>query len=135
MMKPGRYYVGDLCYVIDDNDWDYMCEYVIENNDFKVKERNNAHMAAFNTTYGDGRFEDDFGRKYSVDSGTIGCIHFDDFTVGDINGVDLAKLVERGSGAVITFKEPFEVGMDESTIYFGDIRIDTDPNNEFGGEW
>jgi hypothetical protein len=121
MMEAGKYYVGDLCYVFDDEDWQDVCELIIKGNDCLEGEFNlpdGRRFAIFNTSYGDGEYEDQNGHKYCVDAGSIGCTLVDNITserYPDFN--DLGRIVE--------FKEKFEVSEDQGLIKIGHIRIET----------
>ena len=81
MMNSGKYYVGDLCYVFSDEEWEKVCALIIDGHTCKEGEfqlEDGRQFAIYNTAYGDGRYYDEQGRSYSVDSGSIGCILFDD---------------------------------------------------------
>lgn len=122
-MKAGKYYVGDLCYVMD-NDWDEVCDLTIDchevlSGEFNMKD--GRRFAVFTTMYGDGTYRDDFGRKYPVDSGSIGCILLDNITM---------KNADIAYGQIIEFDKDFNCGYEDGVIYFGKVRIDTDPLDE-----
>lgn len=110
--KAGKYYVGDLCYVITDENWDKLLDETdcleSENQTFKGEK-----IASHGTYCGDGSYEDQKGRKYSVDAGIIGIMP--------------AHLMEDTSdgGQVIEFKEDFTFEYDDGIFYIGDIEINT----------
>jgi hypothetical protein len=125
MMTKGEYWIGDLCYVIDDR-WDDVGFLLFKNGDKKKSERpgefemgEGIKFALYSTAWGDGCYEDNKGNIYGVDAGVIGCIKVS----------DLHKMGESVStlGTVHVFDEDFETGYDNGTIFFGDIRIETDP--------
>lgn len=123
MMKAGKYYVGDLCYVMD-NDWDEVCDLTIDGSqvlsgEFNMKD--GRRFALYTTMYGDGTYRDEQGREYPVDSGSIGCVRVEDITMdqADIN-----------FGQIIEFDKDFNCGFESGVIYFGKMRIDTDPTDE-----
>ena len=63
-MKAGKYFVGDLCYVLDSM-WDEFCDLTIEENQCKdglFKFQNGMKFATFRTMYGDGSFLDSLYR-------------------------------------------------------------------------
>ena len=119
-MPAGTYYVGDLCYVIGDEDWDEVCSVTFEPNTGEAREgefnlSNKVRFAMFGTAYGDGEYRDQQNRRYLVDSGTIGCVRIK----------DLVDRNDTGGGNVVEFKHPFEVGAKNGTLTFGDIVINT----------
>lgn len=95
MMPAGEYYIGDLCYVLNDKQNDQLHKLVFVSDDngryYRYvkpgrKEGDNYHVQGehildkgvkvcdFSTEYGDGTYCDKEGRSYSVDSGMIGCV-------------------------------------------------------------
>jgi len=124
-LPAGTYYVGDLCYVVNDDDWSDFCERSFPDSCTEVvgifETFEGINYANFGTKYGDGGYADYNGRKYSVDSGSIGCIPV--CTLGDKCGFETIA----GLGNIIDFPEAFEVGYDEETgtITFGDVEIMT----------
>lgn len=124
-MKAGKYYVGDLCYVISDF-WDEYCDLVFPSNkrvEGELTLPNGIKIASFGTAFGDGCYTDNFGNEYCVDSGGIGCILVSDIP-GEFHGTKL--------GAVIEFAEDFEVSSDGENLFFGHVVIETgaDPYDE-----
>ena len=104
MMEAGKYYVGDLCYVFDDEDWQDVCELIIKGNDCLQGEFNlpdGRRFAIFNTAWGDGEYEDQNGHKYCVDAGSIGCV-----MLRDVSSERYENLCELGR--IVEFKEKFE---------------------------
>ena len=83
MMKAGTYYVGDLCYVMH-GEWDEFCNLTIVGQKVLDGEFNLAdgrRFATFTTQWGDGTYQDQQGREYSVDAGLIGCIALENIDV------------------------------------------------------
>lgn len=125
MMKAGNYYIGDLCYVLHD-EWNECCElFFAGRNDHGCNEgtftlKDGRQFTNFSTAYGDGTYEDQQGREYDVDSGSIGCIL--------LNDVDLEndRNFIRG-GQVVEMPVDFEVRKVGGVLHFGEIAIDTDP--------
>jgi hypothetical protein len=118
-MKAGRYYVGDLCYVLRDS-WEEVCNTTIydirtvKNGVFTLSD--GREFALFSTAYGDGMYSDNYDNEYPVDSGSIGCILASD--------VDTPAGV--GNGNVIDFPTDFEPYIGgEGRIVFGPVVIDT----------
>lgn len=118
MMPAGKYYIGDLCYVMHPQ-WDEFCKITLKNgevNDGEFSMSSGVRVASYSTYDGDGCYLDQKKREYSVDAGLIGCIR-----VGDIN--DPTSQIDGGQ--IIDFTEPFETSEDNGIISFGDIHIDT----------
>ncbi len=117
-MPAGRYFIGDLCYVMNPQ-WDEFCSKTIVNHDCLDGEfqlNNGVKFASFGTAYGDGCYEDQQGNSYPVDAGLIGCIRLCDIDDPEAN---------TQLGAIVDFDTDFECSEDEGVIYFGHIRIDT----------
>ena len=134
-MKAGRYYVGDLCYVMNDEEWDKVTSLLFDANCYLTGEFNlpdGTRFASYFTAYGDGTYRDQHGRSYSVDSGTIGCIHVEDIKTNKYEHIE-----ELGN--FIEFDQPFVSGMEDGLITFGSVVIDTDPayedEDEEDDEW
>ncbi len=127
-MPAGTYYVGDLCYVMDDDSWDEVCNLTFDTMSGESLEggftlSNQKPFVMFGTAYGDGEYNDQFGRKYPVDSGTIGCMLVVHATKDGLNG-----------GQIIKFHEPFECSKKGGTLFFGPIIINTDDELDYDGE-
>jgi hypothetical protein len=124
MMKSGRYYVGDLCYVLHDR-WDEFCALTIVGSrvlDGEFNLKDGTRFATFTTQWGDGTYRDQQGREYGVDAGLIGCIAVDD--------IDPAELVNIKDGHVVEFVQDFGTFSAGGVISFGTISIDTDAVEE-----
>lgn len=117
-MPAGRYYVGDLCYVMGDV-WDEVCNLTFPHDNHRVEGKftlkDGREFAVYSTAYGDGTYRDGSGREYWVDAGVIGCILESD--IRDPN--------PSNGGNYIDFSEEFETGEDGGMIWFGDVFIDT----------
>ena len=95
MMQSGKYYVGDLCYVMSDADWNEVCELTIKGNeciDGEFTLKDGRRFAMYGTKFGDGEYRDQYGNSYCVDSGSIGCILEEHISTYDWNK-DLGELV------------------------------------------
>lgn len=131
MLAAGKYFIGDLGYVMSDADWDSMCAVSIDGDvclegEFKLPD--GRVFAMYNTLYGDGVFMDRLARKYPVDSGTIGCILLDAATSLPDTPEELA-----GLGAVVEFNDTFSTGRSaKGLIHFGSVAIDTDADEDPG---
>ena len=125
-LPAGDYVICDLCYVLE-REWEEVCSLLFpEKNNPNQPLRNGVltlkdgrKFAIYGTAWGDGTYTDNNGRLYAVDAGVIGCIAKKDlpnYKSGD-------RYIHETN-----FSEEFETGYDEGTIYFGDVRIDTDPD-------
>jgi len=117
ILPAGRYYVGDLCYVIRDQKWKDLCGYIRAGGKHNLTDvciKTPEGMILYNLcTGGDGEYEDSKGRKYPVDTASIGCI--------EEKWID-KKLVEceEPCGHLIDFPEPFTCWIDETgSFHFG----------------
>ena len=129
-MPAGKYYVGDLCYVMHEC-WDEVCDLTISNNQCLTGEftmKDGVRFATYGTEHGDGEYQDQDGRKYSVDAGAIGCIRIEDIDKTDYVGVG-SNFIEGGQ--IIDFPQDFETSSKDGVIVFGNITIDTDPKEDF----
>ncbi len=123
MMDSGVYYIGDLCYVMEDDEWSEVCDLTIQDGrpvtgEFTMKD--GRKFAMYNTAYGDGGYYDQHGNEYSVDSGTIGCILYTDIRANKYEDI-------RSLGTVVEITEDFHTSSNDGLISIGPIHIDTDP--------
>ncbi len=124
-MPAGRYYVGDLCYVMHDA-WTEVCRLFFPadappkgvEGEFTLKD--GRRFASFATAYGDGEYLSSINTSHSVDSGSIGCIRVEDIRDKEYTPEFLAKL-----GAFVEFDQPFEVSNDQGMLTFGHVQIET----------
>jgi hypothetical protein len=132
-MPAGKYYIGDLCYVLNQpGEWDEFCKLTITaakclDGEFILPD--GRRFATYGTAYGDGQYPDNQGNSYGVDAGLIGCI-----LMSDIPSVSEQEAAD--CGAVVNFSHDFETGSHEGVIRFGWVRIDTsyDEPEEFDEE-
>jgi len=125
---PGRYYVGDPCYVIDNTDWDILGENTawfgcdpdklpVSNYNDGVFEFNGHKCFAYHTQWGDGVYT--FGRmEFGVDAGLLSVIPVEAIKDDQFENAE-------GLGKIFEFKVPFKVWYEEGIFYFGHVRIDT----------
>ena len=121
MMKAGTYYIGDLCYVMNDR-WDEFCSLTISGHNVLDGEFNLAdgtRFATFTTRWGDGTYKDELGNKYPVDAGLIGCIRVEDIAP--------EELINIKNGRVVEFIKDFTTFSSGGVISIGTVSIDTDP--------
>jgi hypothetical protein len=122
MMPAGKYYVGDLCYVMDSDEWRQVCSIIIKDNqclDGEFELPDSRRFAIYGTAYGDGEYYDQYGHTYSVDAGSIGCV-----LMSDIRANKYDNLLDLG--AILEFTEPFETGSQGGQLQFGHVIIETD---------
>ena len=128
MMKAGTYYIGDLCYVMNDC-WDEFCELTCSGNnvlDGEFNLKDGRRFATFTTRWGDGTYLDQDGNKYPVDAGLIGCINVKDIAP--------SELEELSSGRVVDFVKDFTTFSAGGVITIGNVVIDTDATEELEEE-
>lgn len=131
-MRPGTYYVGDLCYVMHPQ-WKEVCDLMFATDgngvlDGEFNLANGVRFALHSTAYGDGTYLDRAGRQYPVDAGLIGCIRVQDVYDPEwwLEGVH-----------TVEFTKPFELVYDQGIIKFVDVNgnevvgIDTDPADDY----
>lgn len=122
-LPAGTYYVGDICYVVDNEKWVNFCEDMFPSETFTqldgiFETGEGINYANFGTKYGDGKYYDQLGRSYVVDSGTIGCIPV--CALGEFNEEEARRL-----GNIIDFPTSFEVEYDDESglISLGSVSI------------
>ena len=118
-LPPGKYWIGDLSYVMEDYFDKHYC--LVENGTYQRE--NGINFARFSTAYGDGFYYDYEGNEYGVDTANIGCISIDGI-LEEANG-DLGKYH--------IFDYPFKCVWHETGGYiqYGDIWIQTDTQDQF----
>ncbi len=125
MFPAGKYYVGDLCYAIDDSEWDDFCNLTIVgervlDGEFPWK---GSALYTHGTFYGDGTYIDNHGREYGVDAGLIGVLPAHLISKSEYGNFEDP---ENGLGHIIEFTKPFECGYEDGTFIIGDdIEIPT----------
>jgi hypothetical protein len=133
MMPAGKYYVGDLCYVMHD-EWDEVCHLMFQGrtdngcNDGEFRLRDGRKFASYGTKFGDGEYNDQLGNRYGVDAGLIGCIRLEDIDLkGGDNFITGGAIVEFAS-AFYTSGGRDGLGRDwDGVIKIGHLQIETDP--------
>jgi hypothetical protein len=124
-MPAGRYYIGDLCYVMHP-EWDEFCELTIQgeqclDGEFTLKD--GRRFATLRTAYGDGTYRSNIGTSHCVDAGLIGCIRVEDIRDNAYEDIDTL-------GAIVEFDHPFEVEADYGLLKFGHVLIETAADEE-----
>lgn len=128
MMPAGKYYVGDLCYVMHP-EWDEVCDLFFAGrsdhgcNEGEFVLKDGRRFACYNTKYGDGLYPSNVGANLSVDAGCIGCIR-----VEDIRDPEATLAAMNSLGTIVEFGTDFVTGGDSrgtGTIQFGRVVVET----------
>ena len=132
-MPAGKYYIGDLCYVMTDEEWKEICSITISGQkviDGEFQLSDGRRFATYSTAFGDGVYHDQYGHSYSVDAGLIGCIKLEDIKYVD----NYDQFLDIG--AIMEFDNSFATSGgrgDEGwkgLIQFGHVMIETNPEYE-----
>ena len=128
MLEAGKYYVGDLCYVLGDKnkfDWGDVLESTnclgLELEPWcETRYLTYKGIKFFNspTMWGDGEYRDQDSRSYGVDAGCIGCFPMS----------ALPKDADTRGGQVINFEDTFDCQECDETngiIRIGHLHINT----------
>lgn len=129
-LPPGKYYLGDPCYILSRKDY----ENVVLGQIFGSRGDGSGKFSlrgkegvVFSTFYGDGAFAFDAG-YVCVDSGTIGLIP--EGLVGKEN-----KDLLDSAYYPVEFEESFECKRtSDGTMYFGSFSIET-KETEINNDW
>ena len=128
--KAGKYYIGDLCYVIPYepvDEWEEFCNLTMDEDTGKCLDGEfpwkGGKLWCNRTFYGDGVYNDQDDHQYGVDAGLIGCIPFELCT--ERNETKMKRL-----GRVVEFDKPFTCAYNEGVFKIGHILIDTSFENE-----
>jgi hypothetical protein len=120
-LPAGTYYVGDLCYSVDNDDWPIICD-EIDHKGTPFEYRGKLAASSY-TRYGDGGYDDSEGRFYGVDSGSIG-----------IAPVEVLADPHHHGGQVITFKKPFDIHFENGVFKIDDFVIHTGDTDDYDYE-
>lgn len=126
-VPPGRYFLGDPCYAVPDDDWMPLLESTTARpdgyfEDAPVGEVRGHQVLAFSTKHGDGTYRDTEGHAYSVDAGLIGLVPA--ALAEQAAKYDLATL-----GRWVDFEAETACTDDRTgVLVFGPVKIDTDPD-------
>lgn len=129
--EPGMYWIGDLCYVLEYDEWDELmtitrparllqattmpkCRKGLEE---VIAELRGFKIGYCGTAYGDGVYMDEEQNLYPVDSGSIGIIPIEHVKVTD-------KILELGR--IIKMPKTFSIENQNGRLKFGDVIIETD---------
>lgn len=114
-LPAGKYYIGDPCYVIRDADWDKVCGCL----DDGIYDCLEFPFFMASTAYGDGGYMGSDGNEYGVDSGCLGAVP-----------LALIKKPLDANMVVKEFPEGLEIEYDGTVFKFGNVEINTDPEEE-----
>ena len=120
-LPAGTYIVSDPCYVLSNETYDsqFLEQSWVNGKHVSFITVNGRPMVCFMTAHGDGEYNDDDGRCYGVDSGTIAIIPIESCDGDEIEGMYSHK---------VEMSTDFECHYDKrgGTMHFGNISIMTD---------
>lgn len=142
-LPKGKYYIGDPCYVIDDDEWmdalqstryfnlfvngDCEGEYNEKDDQHGVFERDGTLFAVSSTAYGDGEYPcvslGSLVGTCGVDAGLIGAIPLEMIDLDAVNK-NYSQGIE-GLGCVVEFAHPFNIEVSDGLIDFGEFSVET----------
>jgi len=139
IVPPGKYYLGDPCYVMPSKHYDYALDVsgcfmtspiagvsALEDDEDGHLRHINYYVLSFGTAFGDWVYPGSDGYSYSVDSGMIGLVPLE-YVDKDKLGQSIEKY-----GTVVEFTEETECRNYGGNMWFGNININTwmMPENE-----
>lgn len=130
MMPAGKYYVGDLCYVMTNEEWNEFCKLTTSGNQCIDGEFNFAdgrRFATYGTKWGDGEYRSNVGTSHSVDAGLIGCFRVEDIKANKYDDIE-------SLGAIVDFEKDFKTYENDGLIVLGHVIINTDPDEYYEEE-
>ena len=119
IVPPGKYVLGDPCYVVPQEDWQPLlesCDYF----NLPVGLCKGFQVLGFSTKYGDGTYADNQHRHYPVDAGLIGLVPIE-YAIGV--DPELSQVVEFKNSTTCTRTS-------DGVLTFGNIVINTDSSYE-----
>ena len=130
-MKPGKYYIGDICYFLDDTLYDEVWGTKFGYNGGHYERPDGTGFIVMGTAYGDGSYKGSNGIDYGVDAGVIGVVSLELRSGTEAERIETAKSM----GSYHEFKEPIilkhsglpndRVGLFEFSSGKWCLRIDT----------
>ncbi len=107
----GEYYIGDICYVLTEKEWDEILKQCINEETHQCYDGeflvNGQKLFMASTAYGDGVYNDSFGRSYGVDAGDIGIC-----PVSIISKEKLDEIRESNLGQIEVIESDFRIDVD-----------------------
>lgn len=130
-LAAGKYVIADPCYILNEDvysrllkETNYFMYEAVDRGGIMADSQTGKFFAVFSTKYGDGMYYDGKGFKYGVDAGCIACIP-----------IEMCELTEdREYINEVTFERDFEVRYEDGLIVFGDVIINTDPDDFYEEE-
>lgn len=140
ILPPGRYCIGDPCYVISDKDWDSLLKQTNFFSTDGLVEFKGHKMAVYSTAWGDGCFPgfscaDESHHTFGVDAGLLGAVPealIDDEARGYIERKEehLWVVVDEKSGLVCCREGRGIIHLGPFSIDTDDMDYDEDENDE-----
>lgn len=135
MLNPGKYIIGDMCYLFDNDTWQSMCSNQMANLDremisFEV-EGVTCYMSC--TAYGDGNYDYEscnhkilnHCKSFPVDAGLLGIISVD-ILDKNVCTLSMDELMSIEYLMVVEMEESFTPSYDDGTFDFNGIVVETD---------
>jgi len=130
-MKPGKYYIGDICYFMDDKLYDEVWGTQFGYSGGHYERPDGTGFIVMGTAYGDGHYNGSNGVGYGVDAGVIGLVSLELGSGSEPERVETANSM----GSYHEFTEPVilkheggpdaRVGLFEFTSGNWTLSIDT----------
>ena len=123
-LPAGTYWVGDLCYVISDDDWSSrVCKTYYR--DVAVKLGSGETALIYGTVTGDGNYRTSKNFSLGVDSGSLGIIPKSavDKYMAELSVDRGDAVVARGAEIVFTTEFICKQDRDNRLILLGDLKI------------
>lgn len=125
-MKKGKYYIGDPCYIFDAS-WDDILNQTNYFSDGECTIKGKICVGG-GTSYGDGCYYDNEGRKYYVDAGLIAILPISLLKID--NEITISEIEKSEGMHIIDFKEDFTAECENGKFRFGNIKINTDDEDD-----
>lgn len=122
MLPKGDYWVGDPCLSLPQEDWRKLFLYSekFNNENMFGASYGEKLVVALSVERGDGRYVDNDGYTYTVDSGFIGFVPKPFLKDSKMDTQSLSKI-----GRFVSFKEDFQVSSNKHGILYEGINIST----------
>lgn len=125
IVPPGKYFLGDPCYSLSQDQWDA----VLGSSDYfnqPVGKADGHEVLGFSTAYGDGEYQDQYGNFFPVDAGLIGLVPEALIVLKGGSPVGY----RRSLGIWVEFTTPTTCNNDDGVLTFGKHRINTKDEGE-----
>lgn len=141
-LPPGRYFVGDLWYVMRASTWDNEILRMVREGRQSIRNiyrlKDGRRFSLFRTP-GNGCYKDDKGKTYPIESSTIGCVHVDD--ADEVFGRYVSKRTPEywkrlnKFGRVVDIRAPIYPYHSGYSTVFGPVEVFLDNVNESDTEY